>query len=129
PIPESVVIDGEGFKQSMVDPDKFPMHLIPPQFIEDLSEVLLHGAKKYTPNNWMRGMPWETVMAACQRHIHAFRAGEDLDPESGQSRLMHAACCLMFRHWYSEGPSAAVYAQFADRMYTHVRCLTAWILQ
>lgn len=30
------------------------------------------------------------------RHITAFNDGEDLDPESGQSHLYHAMCCLAF---------------------------------
>jgi len=120
--PEALVnndlaIDGAGYKCSMDDPTKLPMHLIPPAFIEDLAAVLQHGAKKYAPNNWMKGMSWETVMSAVQRHIQAWRAGEDLDPESKLSHLMHAACGLMFLHWYSTGPHKADYGKFDDRVY------------
>src|SRR5690606_1980906 len=74
-------IDGAGVKSVMASP-KCPLDLIPPQFSEGVAEVLKHGAQKYAPGNWMRGMSWETVLGGVQRHIQAFRRGEELDPES-----------------------------------------------
>src|SRR5688572_14785066 len=46
-------IDGKGVKAVMKTP-KCPLELIPPHFSEGVAEVLLHGAKKYAPNNWLR---------------------------------------------------------------------------
>jgi len=36
------------------------------------------------------------------RHLTAWWAGEDLDPESGLHHLAHAACCLMFLLEYTQ---------------------------
>jgi ribosomal protein L32 len=33
---------------------------------------------------------------AAQRHIWAWKAGEETDSETGASHLAHAICCLMF---------------------------------
>lgn len=93
------------------------MQCITPQFIQAMAEVLLHGAQKYHLHQWAQGMSWETVMAGVQRHIQAFRAGEERDPETGESHLAHAACGLMFLHWFAEGPLNMDYRQFDDRAF------------
>ncbi len=110
------VVDGAGVKGVMTAP-KLPLELITPEILKGLAEVLKHGAKKYAPNNWMRGMSWETVMGGVLRHLTAFRAGEELDPESNLPHLHHAACGLMFLSWYSNGPSSAQHQKFDDRKY------------
>jgi hypothetical protein len=58
--------------------------------------VLKFGAIKYAEHNWRKGFAWSRPLAAAMRHILAFNAGEDKDPESGLSHLAHAACCIMF---------------------------------
>lgn len=96
-------VTGEGIKMVMANP-KTPIELIPPRMIEAVAEVLQHGAKKYNRNNWMAGMSWSTVYGGVQRHLNAFYAGEEIDPESGLPHLSHAACGIMFLLWYSTGP-------------------------
>ena len=54
------------------------------------SEVYAFGAEKYFDRNWERGYDWGKSLAALERHIAAFKAGEDLDPESGLPHLAHA---------------------------------------
>jgi hypothetical protein len=36
------------------------------------------------------------------RHVHAWRAGETKDPESGLHHLAHAGCCLLFMLWLDD---------------------------
>lgn len=109
-------IDGAGVKNVMTSP-KTPLELIPPQYTEGVAEVLLHGAKKYAPGNWMRGMSWETVAGGMSRHLSAFRRGEETDPESGLPHLFHLACGAMFLSWYAHGPQAEQHRKFDDRKF------------
>lgn len=96
---------------------KCPLNLIPPQFTEGLAAVLLHGSEKYAPNNWLRGMSWETVGGGMARHLSAFRRGEEIDPESGLPHLYHLACGTMFLAYYAHGPNAREYRRFDDRLF------------
>lgn len=109
-------IDGQGVKAVMTSP-KSPLQLITPEILEGLAAVLLHGAGKYAPNNWMRGMSWETVMGGILRHLTAFRRGEEIDKESGLPHLHHATCGLMFLSWYANGPQRSAHEKFDDRGY------------
>jgi hypothetical protein len=70
---------------------KLPMHLIPPEALESLAEVLRYGASKYDDRNWERGFPMmEACYACCQRHLLAWSKGIDLDDESGLHHIDHA---------------------------------------
>jgi hypothetical protein len=83
------------------DSDKPRMELIPPEFLAGISEVLTHGAKKYDDWNWAKGMSWLRVYGALQRHlVLGWAACVDYDDETGRLHLEHAACCLMFLHYY-----------------------------
>ena len=70
--------------------------LIPWCAVGEIADVLAYGADKYTANNWCRGTNWGRYFAALCRHVFAWRAGEDKDPETGFSHLAHAGCCLIF---------------------------------
>jgi hypothetical protein len=61
-----------------------------------LARVLTFGAKKYAAHNWRKGIVYSRLFDALQRHLWAWWSGEEIDPESGESHLDHAACCLMF---------------------------------
>lgn len=61
-----------------------------------LADVLTYGANKYAEDNWRKGMNWRRLTGAALRHLLAFQAGEDTDPESGFPHVDHAMCCLMF---------------------------------
>jgi hypothetical protein len=77
-----------GFK---FDADKLRYDLIPPYPLEELARIYTDGAKKYGDTNYLKGMAWSRVTAALMRHVEAFRAGEDTDPESGHPHLAHTA--------------------------------------
>lgn len=101
-------LDGGGVKQVMTEP-KTPFELIAPQFIEGIAAVLLYGKKKYAANNWVRGMSFATVFGGVMRHMWAWFRGEELDAETGLPHICHAACGLMFLHWYCHGPQSERY--------------------
>lgn len=78
------------------DKGKPRVDLIPHEFILETAEVLGKGAEKYGADNWQAGAEWSRYFAAMQRHLWAWKSGEDLDLETGKSHLAHAACCLAF---------------------------------
>ena len=78
------------------DQDKLPLHLLSTEAMNQTAAVLAFGAQKYAEHNWRKGFAWSRPLSAAMRHITAFNAGEDTDPESGLSHLAHAACCIMF---------------------------------
>lgn len=78
------------------DTDKLPLHLLSTEAMNQTAAVLKFGAQKYAEHNWRKGFAWSRPLSAAMRHLTAFNAGEDTDPESGLSHLAHAACCIMF---------------------------------
>lgn len=64
--------------------------LIPPE--PNWYEALVYGAgaEKYQDRNWEAGYEWGKGIAALERHIQLFKAGEDIDPEFGLPHLAHA---------------------------------------
>ena len=78
------------------DSDKLPLHLLSTEALNQTAAVLKFGALKYAEHNWRKGFAWSRPISAALRHITAFNAGEDCDPESGLSHLAHAMCCIMF---------------------------------
>jgi hypothetical protein len=65
--------------------------LIPPDAITVVARIYGMGAAKYADNNYLKGYPFHLSLAAIERHLLKFKAGEDLDPESGLHHLGHAA--------------------------------------
>lgn len=78
------------------DDGKLPLGLIPPEALLAEAAVLRHGASKYGPHNWRKGIAYSRIIDAALRHITAWIGGEDLDAESGLPHLAHARCCLGF---------------------------------
>ena len=74
--------------------------LVPFEAIGEIADVLEYGANKYEAHNWARGADWSRYFSALCRHIFAWWAGEDKDPETGFSHLAHAGCCLVFLMQY-----------------------------
>lgn len=75
---------------------KVRLELITPSFLAALGRVLTFGACKYEAHNWARGFDWSRLLGALERHVEAFKGGEDWDPETGEHHLAHAACEVMF---------------------------------
>lgn len=91
---------------------KLPMHHVPPMVIEQIAEVLQHGAEKYEELNWEKGNYISVPYASAMRHMLKFWSGEDLDQESGKKHLSHVLTNIMFMLYYMEH-----YPQYDDRAF------------
>lgn len=61
---------------------------IPPDALRQLAKHFGVGAKKYADDNWTRGYDWRLTFAAANRHAEQWRAGEEIDPETGSNHLI-----------------------------------------
>jgi len=87
------------------DEKKPMMDLLPPEALTEIAKVLTFGAEKYDRGNWAKGLNYSRVISATLRHLNAYNAGEDKDPESGMSHIAHAACNLTFLlHFIKHNP-------------------------
>jgi hypothetical protein len=85
-------IDGRKF-----DDGKLEYGLLPPLALKATVDVLTFGAQKYERDNWkFVDDSKRRYFDALQRHLWAWKEGEENDPESGKHHLAHAMCCLMF---------------------------------
>jgi hypothetical protein len=98
---------GTGARYNSGKPD---LSLIPLCTLEDEARVWEYGARKYSRNNWQKGMAWSVVQACLLRHLSAWQRGEDNDAETGLPHLAHAMCNLRMLTLY-----AKTYKQGDDR--------------
>lgn len=82
------VIDPKTGGEKGSKPERYD--LIPSSALDEVARVYGFGSRKYAVNNWVKGYDWGLSIAALERHISAFKQGEDLDPESGLHHLAHA---------------------------------------
>ncbi len=80
------------------DSGKPQMSLLDPLFLNACATVLTQATVggKYAPHNWRNGIEVSRLLNSCLRHINEFADCRDIDPESGQPHIAHAACNLMF---------------------------------
>lgn len=79
------------------DGNKLEYGLLPPIALKATVDVLTFGAQKYERDNWKKVPDSKRrYFDALQRHLWAWKEGEQYDPESGKHHLAHAMCCLMF---------------------------------
>lgn len=89
---EEVGTDSQrGTKNDAGKPD---LSLFPREAIEAGSRAFMFGEKKYTRDNWRKGISKERLIAATLRHLFAWKDGELSDPESNLSHLDHAMASL-----------------------------------
>lgn len=70
---------------------KLRYDLFEPTAMKELAKLFTIGAQKYEPNNWMKGMSWQSVLASMERHKEAYKQGEDYDKETGCLHMAHVA--------------------------------------
>lgn len=63
---------------------KVRVDLVPPDAIWALAQLMTVNSHKYPDRNWEKGMPISEVLASCERHLLALKAGEDIDPTDNQ---------------------------------------------
>jgi hypothetical protein len=83
------------------DASKPRMELLPSDAMTEWARAMTFGAKKYGDHNWRKGMAWTRVLGSLGRHLTAFMAGQDNDPESGVSHMAHVMCNAAFLIHYS----------------------------
>lgn len=64
---------------------------IAPEFLLDLASLMSASAKKYSKWNYAKGQYLTTPADSLMRHFIAFMSGENDDPESKHSHLVHIA--------------------------------------
>lgn len=74
---------------------KAPLRLVPPALVIRTAEAMANGAAKYGPYNWRKNPVRLTVyLEAIERHLLAYRDGEEIAIDSGVHHLAHAAAGL-----------------------------------
>jgi hypothetical protein len=84
------------------DGEKPRVDLVPVQGIVAAARAFTFGARKYSPWNWAKGMGWLRLFGATLRHLFAWAAGEEKDPESGLCHLDHALASLFMLQAHQE---------------------------
>jgi len=76
---------------------KAPLEYLVLSVLEGDARVHKSGADKYGIRNWLIDrIKASTYIAAILRHLIAWALGQDLDPDSGESHLLHIrACCAI----------------------------------
>jgi len=64
--------------------------------LKPMVDVLEFGAKKYSPDNWKKGLDRNEILESMMRHLTALMDGEEIDKESGLSHIGHIQCNAMF---------------------------------
>ena len=75
---------------------KMDWSLVHYKSMEPMIQVLMFGAKKYAPKNWMKGFTRESILNSAQRHMAALLDGQEDDPETKLSHAGHIMCNMMF---------------------------------
>ena len=81
------------------DKGKIRVDLIDAEFVEGMGAVLAFGAEKYDDNNWKKGIEVSRILGSLERHLLAFKRGEDFDYESQLCHLYHAGVNCMMAAW------------------------------
>lgn len=92
--------------------DELPYDLIPYQEITNaFARVAEHGAVKYAPWNWSKGLPRIQLLGSLLRHAFAYLRGKDYDDGPKGSGLLHtdhilwnaAVLCHNIEHGLEDG--------------------------
>lgn len=78
------------------DQGKNMLGCLPPRAMLAVGRVLTWGARKYGRANWSNVDGRERYYDATLRHLFTWWSGEDRDPDTRESHLAHAICCLSF---------------------------------
>ncbi|MEM4214121.1 MAG: DUF5664 domain-containing protein [Candidatus Methanomethylicaceae archaeon] len=81
------------------DKGKLRWDLLPWEQVESVVKVFEFGAKKYGEGNWQNGILISRLYAATLRHLTAFWALEDTDPETKLPHLAHCIANLLMMAW------------------------------
>ena len=81
--------------------------LVPPHASDQLAILFMKGAETYGERDWENGLSWSELIASLERHLNAFKNGQDFDSESGMLHITHvltnAAFLTEFYKTYPQG--------------------------
>lgn len=79
------------------DAGKPMMSLVPQNALLEVAKVMTYGAKKYSPDNYLKGemLVPERLVDAALRHVNSYLTGTSEDHETGLHALVHATASLM----------------------------------
>lgn len=89
--------------------------LIPAEVLSLLGRHYEIGARKYSPNNWKKGLSYSETYDSLLRHLYDWWAGESFDEETGSHHLIAViwnAVALMYFELFPW-----VYKKFDDRVF------------
>lgn len=72
------------------------LSLTPPIAQIEAAKVLTFGATKYSPWNWRKGLSFMEIVDSLERHLAAWKMGEDTDADSKLTHVGHIVCNAMF---------------------------------
>lgn len=75
---------------------KISWSLVDFESLESLVKVLEFGAKKYSRDNWKKGLYTRETIESIMRHVVSLLGGEYIDKESGLSHIGHIMANAMF---------------------------------
>lgn len=68
---------------------------VPSRVLMEVGVAMIEGARKYGPFNWRKaGVKASIYIGAAERHLTAWKEGEDIDPASGISHITKAIAGL-----------------------------------
>lgn len=74
---------------------KVDLSLVPAASLIYQALAMEQGAEKYGPYNWRHEkVSASTYIAAAERHLQAYKDGEDIDPESKRPHLGHVIASI-----------------------------------
>ncbi len=79
---------------------KIKWSLVDFKSIESLPRVLEFGAKKYSRDQWKKGLDKKEILESSMRHLTAIMDGEENDPESGLPHSGHIYANTMFYEYF-----------------------------
>lgn len=81
--------------KDLVGVKKAPLRFVPPALVIEAAPALAVGAERYGPYNWRETeVRLSIYLEAVERHVLAYRDGQDRAEDTGIHHLGHAAACI-----------------------------------
>ena len=65
-----------------------------------LVKVMEYGEKKYSRDNWKKGLDSAEILESLSRHLFALMQGDEIDNESGCEHIGHIMANAMFYSYF-----------------------------
>lgn len=95
--------------------NKLKWSLVHFKSLEPMVKVLMFGAKKYSPDNWKKGLDKKEILDSMMRHIAELIDGYETDKESGLPIIGHIQCNAMFYQFMCEKEKKVITQEDFDR--------------